>query len=382
MSYLTKFPSRLRSFLPSLAVPIVQGPFGGGASTVGLAAAVSNQGGLGSYGAHYLAPEEITRLVKDLRAAVNPGLPFAVNLWIHIPHDDQANVQTLRDHPESLELHRKRLEKYYENYSRDVPGYPPNGKIGHDFKDQIKALLDAAPPAISFVMGVPPPHIVSEAHKKGIVTIGNATTVAEAIALEKSGVDVIVASGVEAGGHRGTFLEYDKTRTPPPDETTFTLVPRIRAALPNIPIIAAGGISTSEAILAALTLGADAVQIGTAFVVATESGAALVHKKAILDKSDPTRRTVLTKSFSGRQARGIPNQITQDLYSVESELPGYPVQNYLTVPLRKEAGNVGDKDAIVLWSGQAGTLVKGGSAADIFHYLVDGVDSVVCKLKF
>ncbi|KAI8610361.1 2-nitropropane dioxygenase [Chytriomyces sp. MP71] len=383
MSYLSRFPSRLRSVLPSLEIPIVQGPFGGGASTVALTAAVSNAGGLGSYGAHYLSPAKIRDLVVELRGAVESNRPFAVNLWVDIPHNDRANlVKLVNEGPETFEEYRARLAPYYKKYGYEVPEYPADGKIGHDFEEQVQALLDAAPPVISFVMGVPPQHVIAKAREKGIVTLGTATTVAEAVALQNAGIDAIVASGVEAGGHRGTFLAFDSTRSPPPDETTFTLVPRVRAAVKDMPVIAAGGVSTPEGVLAALTLGADAVQMGTAFVVADESGAAPVHKDAILDKRDAVaRRTVLTKAFSGRQARSVMNGMTQELYSAESEIPGYPVQNYLTVPLRKKAGRIGDKDALVLWCGQAGTLVNGGGAADILKRLLTGVDEVVAKMK-
>ncbi|KAJ3072462.1 hypothetical protein HDU98_003538 [Podochytrium sp. JEL0797] len=383
-SYLSQFPSRLRTILPSLTYPIVQGPFGGGASSVSLTAAVSNRGGLGSYGAHYIAPHAIGPLVAELRGAIPDGKPFAVNLWVDIPHADRAALAGMKAGGKAeFEQHRQRLEPYYKKYNAEVPEYPSDGKIGHDFEEQVQALLDAAPPVISFVMGVPPPHVIDAARSKGIITFGTATTVSEAIALERAGVDAIVASGVEAGGHRGTFLPFDETRMPTPDETTFTLVPRVRDVV-KVPVIAAGGVSTAEGILAALVLGADGVQVGTAFVVSNESGAARVHKEAILDKSEAAvkRRTVLTRAFSGRQARSIANGMAGDFYEQEAKIPGYPVQNYLTVPLRRKAGRMDERDDLVLWCGQAGTLVKGGGAGEIFDGLVKGVDEVVESIKF
>ncbi|KAJ3239314.1 hypothetical protein HDU81_006204 [Chytriomyces hyalinus] len=381
--FLQRYPSRLKQLLPQLRIPVVQGPFGGGASSVELVAACSNNGALGSFGAHYVAPGDIAPLVAQLRAAVDPDAPFAVNLWCHIAHDDRANLAALNSGgPEYLEKHAARVTEHYKKYGAVPPGFPDGGIVGHRFDEQVKALLDANPPVISFVMGVPPPAVIEEARRRGIVTFGCATTVAEALALEHAGIDAIVASGVEAGGHRGTFLKTDPN-TPVPDETTFTLVPRVRAAVSKkIPVIAAGGVSTPEAALAALTLGADAVQIGTAFVVSDESGAAPVHKAVILDKSDPARRACLTRAFTGRSARGIPNQLAKDLYQAEvnGEIPGYPVQNYITVPLRKKAGRAGDKDGLLLWSGQAGTLVQPGKAAEILKRFEDGVDDAAKEI--
>ncbi|KAJ3289512.1 hypothetical protein HDU79_004000 [Rhizoclosmatium sp. JEL0117] len=381
MSYLTRYPTTFKSTL-GLQYPIIQGPFGGGASTVALTAAVSNSGGLGSYGAAYLSPNDISKTIGELRNAVTDGRPFSVNLWVPIEHDDVKNLAALKaGGKEVFEKHADRLKKYYKKVGRDAPPFPD--KIGHNFEDQVQAALEANPPVLSFIMGVPPPHVIAEAKRRNIYTMATATTVAEALALEAAGIDAIVASGVEAAGHRGTFLPFNPTETPNPDDTTFTLVPRIRAAVKkSIPVIAAGGVSTPEAIFAALTLGADAVQIGTAFVVAQESGAAPIHKQSILEKSDVARTTVLTRAFSGRQARGIPNAITKEFYSVENELPGYPVQNYLTLPFRKVAGRTDDKDLLVLWCGQSGTLVSNnGSAKDILQSLVDGVDSVVARMK-
>ncbi|MEU8662829.1 NAD(P)H-dependent flavin oxidoreductase, partial [Actinoplanes philippinensis] len=205
---------RLTSLL-GIEHPIVQGPFGGGMSSVPLAAAVSAAGGLGSFGANHLTPDGITALVGELRSAVPAGLPFNVNLWV--PHPGE---QELRPSPADFD----RLRPLYERLGLPVPeGYTPPPL----FDDQIDALLAAEPPVISFVMGVPPARVVDEARRRGIVTLGTATTVDEAVALDQGGVDVVIASGSDAGGHRGAFLR-------PLAESlvgTFSLIPQVADAV-------------------------------------------------------------------------------------------------------------------------------------------------------
>ena len=185
--------TRLTSLL-GLDWPIIQGPFGGGYSTVALAAAVSNAGGLGSFGAVALSPAQIGETVAALRAATSR--PFALNLWVPLPGETTAIA--------SAEFARAaaRLAPYYARLGVTAPELPVRAER---FEDQVVALLDARPPVWSFVMGVPPADLLEDARRRGIVTIGTATTVEEARLLDEAGVDLIVASGADAGGHRGAF---------------------------------------------------------------------------------------------------------------------------------------------------------------------------------
>ncbi|MFE1577175.1 NAD(P)H-dependent flavin oxidoreductase [Streptomyces fradiae] len=334
--------------LLGISLPVVQGPFGGGLSSVALAAAVSEGGGLGSYGAHILAPDEITDLVAELKART--ARPFAVNLWV--PQEDEA-----RPWPDPAELapHIRRLRPYH-----DALGLPPlaAGDLAPvpDFDAQVDALLAAGPPVVSFVMGPPPARVVAEARRLGIRVLGTATTVDEAVALERAGVDAVVASGADAGGHRGAFLR-------PVRESlvgTFSLVPQVADAV-GVPVVAAGGIADGRGIAAALALGADAVQIGTAFLATRESGASPAHKRALA--SPEARTTVLTRLFSGRTARGIANRFVHDMATHEDAVPPYPVQSALMQSIRREANVRGRADLGSLWAGQAAPLTTADLAA-------------------
>ncbi|WP_165985929.1 nitronate monooxygenase family protein [Streptomyces sp. YIM 98790] len=340
--------------------PVVQGPFGGGLSSVALAAAVTRAGGLGSYGAHHLAAEEIGSTVKSLREAAGDG-PFAVNLWV--PQDGEDRLPSGGAAP-----HIARLRPYY----RELGLEPPSGPLPPvpDFRDQAEALLAAAPPVISFVMGVPPRDVLAAARRAGSVVLGTATTVAEAVALEAAGVDTVVASGSDAGGHRGAFLA-------PVRESlvgTFSLVPQVADAV-RVPVIAAGGIADGRGVAAALTLGAEAVQIGTGFLTTAESGAPAAHKRVLLGPQG--RTTVLTRLFSGRYARGVPNGFVRDLAAEEDAVPPYPVQNALMQPLRRAAAEAGRTDRMSLWAGQSAALATGGGAGAYLRALVTEAERIL-----
>lgn len=328
---------------------IVQGPFGGGLSTVELAAAVSNAGGLGSYGAHVLHADGIRSVVQGIRERTS--LPFSVNLWV--PQAGESD-------PVDPEPHIQRLAPLYARL-----GVEWNGSLtpNPNFDEQLDSLLTSAPPIISFVMGLPPQWAIDRARKAGIILIGTATTVAEARAVEAAGLDAVVASGSDAGGHRGAFLR-------PVGESlvgTFSLVPQIVDAV-GIPVIAAGGIADRRGISAAHALGADGVQIGTGFLVTAESGASDVHREKLA--SADAEVTVLTRLFSGRHARGIVNALVRDLAAEEDLVPNYPVQNGLMQPLRNAAAHLGNADYLNLWAGQAAPLAQSKSAAKYLASLI------------
>ncbi|MFG3407786.1 NAD(P)H-dependent flavin oxidoreductase [Streptomyces sp. NPDC048142] len=346
--------------LLGLQQPVIQGPFGGGLSTVALAAAVSEAGGLGSYGAHIMAPAAITEVVGKLRAATER--PFAVNLWV--PQEgERSSFRTAE-----LAAHGERLRPYADELGLPLPPSHSDavGTVEHPaFDDQADALLAAAPPVISFVMGVPPARVIEEARRRGIVLIGTATTVDEAVALERAGVDVVVASGSDAGGHRGAFLR-------PVAESlvgTFSLVPQVTDAV-SVPVVAAGGIADARGVAAALALGADAVQVGTGFLATEESGAPAVHKRAL--HSAEARSTVLTRLYSGRPARGIPNRFVREMAAHEGAVPAYPLQSLLMQPVRVAAAAQGRPDLAALWAGQAAPLTRPALSAQAYLAALTG----------
>ncbi len=245
MWFETEASRRLR-----IRYPIIQGPFGGGASSASLTATVSNAGGLGSFGVHTFTSPQIAQTAGAIRKLTDK--PFALNLWVpKVPLSAPSEAQF----EQSLAL----LDPYYRELGMARPPRPAS--FGQDFAAQVRAVMEARPAVFSFVFGIPDRSILQECRKSGIVTLGTATTPDEAAALDDAGIDCIVASGFEAGGHRGAFLR-------PAEESligTFALIPQVVDRV-KAPVIAAGGIADARGIKAALALGAKGVQIGTAFL--------------------------------------------------------------------------------------------------------------------
>jgi len=355
--------------LLSLRFPIVQGPFGGSNfSTPALTAAVSEAGGLGSFGAYTLPPADIGRVIGEIRARTTK--PFAVNLWVPLPPAREP-----RPAPAALAAQVDRLRPYYRELglSPPEPAAVPD-VIGERFEDQAEALLAARPPVWSFIFGVPDAALLAEARRRGVVTMGSATTIDEAVALDRAGVDVVVASGSDAGGHRGAFLAA-------PEESlvgTLSLVPQVADAV-KAPVVAAGGIADGRGVAAALALGAAGALVGTAFLACDESGASASHKAAL--GGPGARTTALTRAFTGRLARGLVNRLMRDLRPVEGELPPFPVQSFLTTPLRAAASNAGVTDLQSLWAGQAAPLARRRSAAECLNAIAAETDRVLARLS-
>lgn len=338
-----------------IAAPIIQGPFGGGLSSVTLAATVADAGGLGSFGAHHLPPGDIRCLVADLRQAT--ARPFAINLWVS--NADPATAGLADD-----EFRRRlaRLKPYFDELGLPLPQARPE-RFGQDFDEQVEAVIEAAPPIFSFVFGVPKPEILEACRRRGIVTVGAATTVAEAKALESAGVDAVVATGFEAGGHRVSFLGKAEDCL----HGTLALLPMVRDSV-RLPVIAAGGIVDGRGVAAALVLGADAVQIGTAFLACEESGASAPHRQALF-ACEPGA-TQLTRIFTGRLARGIRNRLVEDLSRDPAGPAPYPVQTWLTGSFKAAAIAAGRGDLISLWASQATPLLRHRQARPLFDALV------------
>ena len=350
--------TRVSSIL-GVEYPIIQGPLGG-LSTQRLTATVSNFGGLGSFGAHGLGPSAIGEVIDEIRELTTK--PFAMNLWVSM-EDESAGASGREEFARSL----RHIAGHIEALGAPLPDYKPYVPVR--FEDQVRVLLDAKVPVFSFIIGVPPKEILDECRRKGILTIGTATTAAEAVVLEQAGVDVVVASGFEAGGHRGSFLLAAEDSL----TGTFSLTPQVVDAV-SAPVVAAGGIGDARGIVAAFALGAEGVQIGTAFLASEDSGASVHHRNALL--SGKAQRTSLTKGFTGRLARGIHNQLIEELNRPGVEILPYPQQRMLMRNLAVPAEKAGSPELLQLWAGQSAGLSRERDAKVLLQTLVSEVSAV------
>src|ERR1700743_498733 len=350
--------NRLTSRL-GLRYPIIQGPLGG-LSSQRLTAAVSNYGGLASSGAHSLKPEAIRKVIRELRGLTTN--PFAMNLWVSM-EDDGAVTSTEDAFRRSLAP----LAEHIESVGGAQPPYRAYEPIR--FEDQAQVLLDEGIAAFSFIYGIPSKSILDEFRRKGIALIGTATTVDEAIALEQAGVDVIAASGFEAGRQRGSFLR------PSEDSLTGTmaLVPQVVDAV-KLPVVAAGGIGDARGIVAAFALGAEGVQMGTVFLACEESGANTLHRNALL--SGQAKQTALTRGFTGRLARGIKNRLLDDLNRKDMEILPYPLQRALVRNLSIPAEKAGRPELLPLWAGQSANLSRMSDVRTLLDTLVREISEI------
>ncbi|MEO6177586.1 MAG: nitronate monooxygenase [Flavobacterium circumlabens] len=339
--------------LLGIPYPILQGPMGAGFSTAALLAAVSNAGGLGSYGAYTLTPEEILEAGKAIKELTNK--PYNINLWVNDVDKTLVNYP-----PEKLEKIKLLFKPYFDELGIPLPDL--SADIPSKFEKQVDTLFEIKPAVFSFIFGIPSKEILNESRRLGIKTIGAATTLEEALALEEAQVDAIVASGFEAGGHRPSFLR------PAQDSFTglFTLLQQLKAKT-KTPIIAAGGIIDAKGIAAAMTLGADAVQLGTAFMVTEESGATPLHKQVLL--SGTANPTTVSKSLTGRMGRLLSNRIS-DAVPFETEVLPFPLQTKLIAPLKAAALAQGKTEMISFWSGQNTSGLKQYSADELMKALI------------
>jgi len=315
-------------------LPLLLAPMAGGPSTPALAAAVSNAGGLGAIAGGYVAPEQFARDAAKTRELTDR--PFNMNLFANELPPKPADAQ--------IEAANERLNVYREELGI-ARGTTP-ATFGDDFDALFRVVLDAKPAVFSFTFGIPPRAALDACRANGIFTIGTATTVEEGKAMQDAGVDAVCAQGFEAGGHRGGDG----------DAGLIALVPLLVNTL-TIPVIASGGIMTPEGVKAALALGAQAVQLGTAFLLCPEAGTSAPYRDAIKQGG----RTAVTKNFSGRAARGLENRFMRE--PIEP-LP-YPYQNALTRDIRKAAASAGRAEYLSLWAGQGVALVQEAPAAEI-----------------
>ncbi|MDZ7621835.1 MAG: nitronate monooxygenase [Candidatus Competibacteraceae bacterium] len=345
----TAFTERL-----GVRYPIIQAPMAGGPGTPHLVAAVSDAGGLGVLAGGELQPEALRLAIAEMRALTDR--PFAVNLAAVGPAKiDPARIARAR---ELLAPYRSAL-----GLPPDPPGPPPDLP---EFEQQLDVVLEAGVAAVSFIFGAPDPVYLELLREAGIATLGTATHLLEAIVLEESGVDFIIAQGAEAGGHRGTFVGHPEQGL----VGTLTLVPLLAKHI-KVPIIAAGGIMDGRGIAAARMLGAAGVQMGTAFLATPESGAHPAYKDLLRQGSEIA--TTLSRVFTGRHGRVLRNRLSDELRAHEADLPGFPLQLFLTQDLRQAAAEQGLTDFMPLWAGQGCHLCEARPAAELIAAWVEQV---------
>ncbi|RYU92988.1 nitronate monooxygenase [Emticicia agri] len=347
--------------LLGISYPIVQGPFGGGLSSVELTTTVANAGGLGSFGMQPYTPEQIIETATTIRKQTNK--PFNLNLWVN---DRDARLADFDDN--DYKTLTALFKPYFDELGLPIPERPQN--LGPKYEDQLQAIFEVKPAVFSFVYGIPLANDLEKCRRLGIKTVGTATTVDEAIALEKAGVDAIVATGMEAGGHRVSFLRSAE------DSLTglFALIPQVADAV-KIPVIAAGGIADARGIKAALTLGADAVQIGTAFLATTQSNATQDHKDRLF--APDARYTILTKVFTGRLSRGLKNRLTEELKDKGHLMAPYPLQGKFMGHLKAyPATSSSNPDFKSFWAGQSASLLKYKDAKVLIEALVQEMNQL------
>lgn len=343
------YPETVVTHLLNIELPIIQAPMAGGATTPELVAAISNAGGLGSLGAGYMNAEELKTAILKIKSLTNK--PFAVNLFI----PEKYSVTN-----DQLENARKAAQIACSDLDFNIPNISP--PFSPSFEDQISIIFEENIPVLSFTFGILENSLIQYFHKKGVTLIGTATTLNEAIELEKSNVDIICAQGKEAGGHRGTFIGPAEKALIDISSLTSLLTKSIKA-----PVIAAGGIMDAKAILNMLSLGASAVQMGTAFLCCEESGIHPAYKQLLLEST--SNATTLTRAFSGKLARGLNNQFIKNMQLYENDIVAYPVQNALTNAMRKEAKLKNNTDYMSMWAGENASLCQAIPAADLIAKL-------------
>ncbi|PID14032.1 nitronate monooxygenase [Sporosarcina sp. P34] len=340
-----------------ITYPIIQAGMAGGTTTPELIAAVSNAGGLGTLGAGYMQAEDMREAIKKIKALTDQ--PFGVNLFI--PETSDVSADKIKKANELLRPYREELHVAEPEVKQTSSA---------NFDKQVEVLIEEKIAVCSFTFGVPSKENIQRLKEENIVVMGTATTVKEAMINEEYGVDMVVVQGSEAGGHRGTFSgSFGDSMI-----GTMSLVPQAVDHV-QIPVIAAGGIMDGRGVLAALTLGAQAVQMGTAFVTVIESGAKIQHIDAILQSTED--QTVVTSVFSGKPARGIQNAFIRDIKPYEEELPDYPIMNTLTAEIRNEAARQNRTEWIHLWSGQSPRLSTRRNVADLLSHIILQVETIL-----
>jgi nitronate monooxygenase len=340
-------------------LPIVQAPMAG-TNDSALVIAVSGAGALGSLPCVMLAPDLVRAEVESIRAATDR--PFALNFFCHQhPALDPAVMQAWLG----------RLAPFFEELGVESPEAGDAGMARMPFSVEHCALVEELrPPVVSFHFGLPEPDVLDRVKATGATVLSSATSAAEAVWLAAHGCDVVIAQGAEAGGHRGMFLAED----PAMQVGTMALVPAVVDAV-DVPVLAAGGIGDGRGVAAALALGADGVQIGTAFLRCPEALTSPVHRAALAAAS--ADQTVLTNVITGRPARSITNRLIREVGPISDLAPPFPLAAVGSGPLRGAAEPTGSAEFSPLWSGQAVALGREISAGELVRHLADDAGEVL-----
>lgn len=346
-----------------VARPLIQAPMAGSTDEI-IAIEVAKAGGLGSLPCAMLRPDEINGQVAAFRAAVTA--PINLNFFCHADIADDAPARV---------AWAARLALYFA----DFDSVPAPGPIGarRPFGEAMCALVESLrPEVVSFHFGMPSPGLVDRVRATGAVVVSSATSVDEAVWLEAHGCDVIIAQGAEAGGHRGVFLQHDLHVAAATQVGTMALVPQIVDAV-GVPVVAAGGIGDARGVAAAFVLGAEAVQIGTAFLRCPESKTAVRHRAALSDAA--RQQTALTNVFTGRPARSLVNRAVAELGPMSPDAPAFPWAAGPIAPLRAAAEAQGSGEFSPLWAGQAFVLATAAPAQTVVRELLDGARAILAK---
>lgn len=354
------WPSSRFTDLVGIELPIVQAPMIG--PKPDLARHVSAAGGLGSLGCASMTPDQVRDEVAAFRGFTDQ--PFNLNFFAHTP----APADPARD-----EAWRSALKPYYRELGLDADA-PIAVTNRAPFNEAMCTVVEEVrPKVVSFHFGLPSADLLKRVKAAGAIVLASATSVAEARFIEENGADAVIAQGVEAGGHRGMFLNLD----PAQQVGTFALVPQVRDAV-SVPVVAAGAVADGRGIAAAFALGADAVQIGTAYLLTPEAGLSPTYRAAL--KSAPSDATALTNVFTGRPARGIVNRLMREQGPLKPDAPPFPTAAPPLGPLKAAAEAKGSGDFTALWSGQAGPLALEMPAADLTRKLARDALEVAKRL--
>lgn len=357
---MSQWPDHRILDLFGIDLPILQAPMAGATGSA-MAIAVSNAGGLGALPCAMLSAEQIRQELEAFAQASRGQIN--VNFFCHTPPVPDA---------ERAERWKQALKPYYEEVGADFEAPTPVSSRA-PFDDSACALVEQFKPAVvSFHFGLPEPRLLARVKATGAKVISSATTVTEALWLEQHGCDAIIAMGYEAGGHRGMFLSDDLNS----QVGTFALVPQIADAV-RVPVIAAGGIGDARGIAAAFTLGASAVQLGTAYLFCPEAKISPAHRRALHTARESD--TALTNLFTGRPARGISTRIMRELGPVSDLAPAFPLAGGALAPIRAISEPQGNSDFSNLWSGQALRLGVELPAAQLTRKLADETHALIVR---